>query len=480
MSETRDDAADATHREAAAEAGARAAKRELRAAFDDLLAELGKARDAIDRPELMPPPATDRNLAEGYRYLMGFLHQGIERAFFDDPDFPSFRNALSVVNRATIDNADAIYFYAPVDGRAQTRVRGRVADHRHWRGEAPAERGPKAPHYVIFEASSGDMTGDSGDLRELQPGLKARTGSLDSTGIEVGEDGVFEILLAPERPAGHTGNFISTHKRLGRPGPDGAPDDRFAAYVSGRQLFCDWDHEEAIHLEIEQPGRAGGHPDPLDSVTAAAQLRRCGALVRGQMQFWNAFWTVLMGTYGERPGTIPGLGFPRNGFNRINAASGATGGGMSTNLYAGGVFELARDEALVVETRARAKPLYFGFQLANLWGESVDYANRLGSLNGAQCEPDADGAIRLVVAHEDPGVPNWLDTTGLPEGFLTPRWAYATPPPEDQWPEISARLVRFADLPAHLPRETRRVTSEERRETIARRQRHVQRRYRCF
>jgi len=153
---------------------------------------------------------------------------------------------------------------------------------------------------------------------------------------------------------------------------------------------------------------------------------------------------------------------------------------MSTNLYAGGVFELAPDEALVVETRAPTPPLYFGFQLANLWGESVDYAHHQSSLNGWQCEADADGAIRLVVAHEDPGVPNWLDTTGLPEGFLTPRWAYAKPPPESGWPEISATRVRFAELSEHLPKETRRVSPEERRDTIARRRRHVQRRFRCF
>ena len=58
------------------------------------------------------------------------------------------------------------------------------------------------------------------------------------------------------------------------------------------------------------------------------------------MHFWNAFWTILMGTYGHREGGIPGVEFSRNAFNTINAASGATGGGMGTNLYAGGVFEL--------------------------------------------------------------------------------------------------------------------------------------------
>ena len=96
--------------EAATEAG------KLRRAWDEMIAQFEAARDAIDSPELMPAPKNDRNLAEGYRYLMGFVHSAVERAFHDDRERPQFRNALSTITRATIDNADAIYFYAPIDG----------------------------------------------------------------------------------------------------------------------------------------------------------------------------------------------------------------------------------------------------------------------------------------------------------------------------------------------------------------------------
>ena len=457
-------------------------EKDLRAAWDELIASLERARDAIDQPELMPAPKNARNLAEGYRYLMGFLHSAVERAFHEDPVRPAFRNALSIVNRATIDNADAIYFYAPIDGRQATLVRGEVGDWRHWRGEAPAPVGRKAPHYVIFEATSGPLAGDSGDLRELRPGVKTQTGRLDSSRIEVGADGRFEILLAPERPAGHAGNFIATKKVVPQPHPDdpSLPPERYADYVSGRQLFYDWEREDAIHLAIAQQGAEGTHPPAYDPATAAAQLRRAGALVRGQMHFWNAFWTILMGTYGERPGTLPGIGFPRNGFNRLNAASGATGGGMSTNLYAGGVFELGPDEALVVENRIRRAPQYVGFQLSNLWGESIEYAHQLGSLNGHQAEADPDGVVRLVIAHRDPGVPNWVDTTGHPEGFMSPRWAYSETPPPEEWPSIGAKKLRFDEIREHLPASTRRVSPEERRRQIAIRQAHVQKRFRVF
>ena len=457
-------------------------RKELRAAWDEMIASLERARDAIDQPELMPPPQNPRNLAEGYRYLMGFVHGAVERAFHEDPVRPAFRNALSIINRATIDNADAIYFYAPIDGRERYVIGGEVGDWRHWRGERPAPGGRKAPHYLIFETSSGVLAGDSGDLRELRPGVKTQTGRLDSSTLEVGPDGRFEILLAPERPAGHTGNFIATRKRVERPHPDdpSLPPERYANYVSGRQLFYDWEREEAIHLSITQLGAEGTHPPAYGPEAAAAQLRRCGELVRGQMHFWNAFWTILMGAYGERPGTLPGFGFPRNAFNRINAASGATGGGMSTNLYAGGIYELAPDEALVVENRIRLAPQYIGFQLSNLWGESIEYANQIGSLNGSQCEVGADGAIRLVIAHRDPGVPNWVDTTGHPEGFMAPRWAYSQTPPTEQWPSIAAQKVRFDEIRKHLPEGTRSVSPAERREQIRIRQAHVLRRFRSF
>ena len=450
----------------------------LREAWDDMLQALEAARDAIDTPELMPPPASGRNLAEGYRYLMGYVHAAVERAFHSDTARPQFRNALSVITRSTIDNADAIYFYAPIDGAQSYRVSGVCGDSRHWRGEAPVTMEPKAPHYMIFEATSGALPGDTGSLMELKPGVKAQTGRLDSSSLVLDADGRFEILLAPEKPADYAGNFICTSRRM--KGEAGEGETRYANYISGRQLFGDWACEEAVHLEIVQLGAEGTHPPAYAVEQAASELRQCGEIVRNQMHFWNAFWTILMGTYGEREGSIPGVAFPRNAFNKINAASVATGGGQSTNLYAGGVYELGPDEALIIENHVQTPPQYIGFQIGNLWGESIEYANQIGSLNGQQMQVDADGVRRIVIAHRDPGVPNWVDTTGHPEGFMTARWAYSEKPAEDLWPGLSTRKVAFDEIRQHLPADTPTVKPDERREQIAVRQRHVQKRYRMF
>jgi len=458
------------------------ARKALRVAWDGMMAELKRARDAIDQPELMPVPGDDRNLAEGYRYLLGFVHSAVERVFHGDVDHPVIRHALQIINKGTIDNADAIYFQTKIDGRQRYLLRGRAGDHRHWRGEKRAEVGRLAPQYLIFEVTQGPLAGDTGSLAELRPGIKATTGRLDSSEIEVDSDGCFEILLAPERPDGYLGNYISTHRRTRRPDPTGVVEgpDRFADYVSGRQLFYDWSREDAVAFTIESLDHSGVAPSPYTSAQAAEELTRCGALVRGQMHFWNEFNTVLLETYGKRDGAVGERFMPRNKFNQPNAASGETGGGQSSNIYAGGVYELEEDEALIVESRVKVAPQYIGFNLANLWGESHDFANCQSSLNGKQMEIDGDGVLRWVVAHRDPGVPNWVDTTGHREGYLVPRWAYSEMPPKEDWPTVTASKVPFDEIRKHLPEGVREVNPDERRERIRERQLHVQSRYRVF
>jgi hypothetical protein len=451
----------------------------LRQSWDELIDQLQRARDIIDGPDHFAPPATSRVLAEGYRYLAGFLHHGVERAFFEDPDFPAFRNALSIFNKSTIDNADAIYFYAPIDGSKHYRVQGRVADWRHWRGQPRATGVPVAPQYLIFESASGPLAGDTGELSELVPGFRTGFGTLDSSQLQIGEDGTFELLLGPQKPPGYDGNFICTRKPPRRDDPAG--DDRYANYISGRQLFYDWEHEEPIALSITCLDTAGDHPPALDPERASSQLRRMGSIVQGQMKFWLHFYDVVLNCHGTHENTHGSPYFmPVNDYNQPNAASSDTGGGMSTNIYAGGIFDLAEDEALYVEARFTGEPVYSSMHLGNLWGESPDYANHQSSLNLFQMYMGEDRVQRWVVAHRDPGVQNWVDTTGLPRGYLSHRWAYSQLPPKEAWPTISARKIPFDEIGAQFPDDMPVVTPEARREAIRIRQAHVQRRFRVF
>ena len=377
---------------------------------------------------------------------------------------------------------------APIDGRESYVVRGQVADHRHWRGEPPAPTGRKAPQYLIFELSDGCLAGDSGSLAELRPGVKVQMGRLDSSELEVAPDGSFEILLAPERPAGHTRQLHRVAQARVAPASGSSPTARSTAMRAGSAAASSSTTGSARIRRRSRSRASAQRASTRPRYTperAAAQLREMGAIVRGQMHFWNEFYTVLLETYGKREGGHPGRPgkrfMPRNAFNQPNAASVATGGGQSTNIYAGGVFELEPDEALIIESRIPTPPQYIGFHLANLWGESLDFANHQTSLNGFQVEPDADGVLRYVVAHRDPGVPNWLDTTGHREGFLTPRWAYSEQPPPDRWPTIrrdEGALRR--DPRASAGGRAHRDRRPSARERIRVRQEHVQRRYRVF
>jgi hypothetical protein len=426
----------------------------LRAAWNELIASLAAARDAIDEPALHAPPPSDRTLAEGYRYLLGFVYGAIGRAL-DDPLFPHFRRAIEPTDKSTIDNADAVYLYAPIDGAESYGIRGRPVP------------GRKPPHYVIFETPSG-YVGDSGSIAELRPGTRANGGVLDSSQLQLEPDGSFEILLAPERPAGHAGNFLAT-KALRR------GTEYTSRWVVLRELFHDWEHEDPLDLSIVRVGSEGAHPPPLDPARAAALLRRVGTIANHQMRYWNEFYAVPLETHRDMNGD--GKQFmPRNDLNAPNSAG--HWGGQATNVYAGGVYELGPDEALLIEVRVPVAPAYMGFHLANLWGESHDFANHQSSVNGFQVERDPDGAYRYVVAHRDPGVPNWLDTTGLPMGFLSLRWSYSERP--QQLPETRVAKLALDEIRAHLPPGVRRVGADERREAIRIRQAHVQRRYRQY
>jgi hypothetical protein len=107
------------------------------------------------------------------------------------------------------------------------------------------------------------------------------------------------------------------------------------------------------------------------------------------------------------------------------------------------------------------------------WFEPFDYANHTTSLNHTQARLSTDRRFRAVLAHQDPGVSNWLDTEGRAEGMITHRWIDARSDPS-----ISARVVPFADVRAHLPADTSLVGADERRDEVRRRQAHVAWRYR--
>ena len=62
---------------------------------------------------------------------------------------------------------------------------------------------------------------------------------------------------------------------------------------------------------------------------------------------------------------------------------------------------------------------------------------------------DSDGKVRLILAHDDPGYHNWLDTQGFERGNLTYRHML-----EGRPAVLDTKLVQRAELPDVLPVDT--------------------------
>ena len=57
--------------------------------------------------------------------------------------------------------------------------------------------------------------------------------------------------------------------------------------------------------------------------------------------------------------------------------------------------------------------------------ESREFLHRPVCLNHSQVKLEVDGTFGIVVAHRDPGTPNWLDASGHAEGSVVFRWLLA-------------------------------------------------------
>ena len=226
-----------------------------------------------------------------------------------------------------------------------------------------------------------------------------------------------------------------------------------------RQFFYDWEHEGPASLSIDRidDGPRGQPHGRLDPAFFARRLDAVATNVEANVDLW--LFTII--ALRERFCNV----FPAEQF-------GGTQMGAQKHQSAGVCyFKIADDEALVIEVRPpRAK--YWSIDVCNFWLESLDYANHQSSLNGHQANIDADGVFRAVVAHEDPGVANWLDTVGHREGSLIYRWNLA-----ESTPVPAARVIKLQDLADHLRHDTPRVNADERARHIDVRRAHVRRRF---
>ena len=133
--------------------------------------------------------------------------------------------------------------------------------------------------------------------------------------------------------------------------------------------------------------------------------------------------------------------------------------------YYHGAYDLGDDEALLIEVKVPERCRYWSIILTNHLYVTTDWSNHQSSLNDSQARIDSDGVLRAVVSARDPGVPNWIDTAGYPEGLVQGRWFGCAAAPIPNMRKLALSKVRAA-VPADTP-----LVSPDRRERLIRERR---------
>ena len=111
-------------------------------------------------------------------------------------------------------------------------------------------------------------------------------------------------------------------------------------------------------------------------------------------------------------------------------------------VYYHGYFELADDEALVIDVTP-PECEYWNFQLNNHWMESLDYRysrDRAEPASARSARPD--GSVRVVVAHRDPGRRELARHGGPPARHDVPALGRRA----REHPEPQTRVVKLVDV----------------------------------
>lgn len=346
-------------------------------ALDELIAALQEIRDGyVLNEERFTDPL---DVVEGFRYVTEVMAGAAELFMESDPEHPQMRSIVTPARKLQGDNPDSIYHFARIRGDRSYRVYG-------IRGEEV---------YISFtvhgEAADGGFNGKV-------------LNDVNDEGFQFAADGSYEIVFSAEP---QEGNWVrldpEAHMLITR------------SYFS-RKHSAQNDPTVQVRMGIECLDDVPP-PPPLDDATFAARMREGIAFLRQ-----CTLGQPLPGTTSPAPflSTVPNtVGTPWSFRNADIDAAGAV-----DIFYSMGRFDLAPGEAMVMWGTI-PKCRFTNVMLWNRHMQTFEYMFRQSSLNTEQITYEADGSYQIVIAGEDPGVPNWLDTGGHRTGTIF--WRYLLP-----------------------------------------------------
>lgn len=398
----------------------------LRAAWQRFCDRLREAGDQAFK-DANPPAPIQR--ADAFRFLTQNLGQAFDLALETrDPAYPQIHAFCTPNRKLGGDVADFTYRQAWIDGSHSYRISGKRGTARFFNITVQGPRPEKIPG-----TDWPSLHEPFGDIPEA---------NLAGQQIETDAEGNFEIRIGGEpRPR----NWLPT-----------TPGSR-KLFI--REAFDAW-YETPTTLSIERLGMASPRPIP-DVARMTAAMDWAGDFLAGAMRDWPEHsWKTSRGV------VDPALlnQFPAD--KAANSADDAKRGRMAAHM----VWQLAADEALIVEMDWHDGFWIFG--MGGVFVGSMDFLYRPVSYTPARTRVDSDRVVRLVIAHDDPGVHNWLDTQGFSRGNLTYRNLLSRNPAT-----FRTKLVKRAELPSALPPGTAMVTREERTRDLLDRYRSIKLRY---
>lgn len=310
------------------------------------------------------------------------------------------------------DNPDAIYRMAGIEGGGRYEILGEY----HPDGR---------PAQFLLEVDAGDMA----QPQNIMPVTDGKHADIHNTSIMsdrelvVNDDGTFRITLGGEAD-----------------GPNHMDIPPSGYCMAGvRDILGSWT-DKAPKLTLRRLDEVEPEPWTLETVR-----ERVLADMEGYIGFWSHFPDIWFGGLGP---------------NERSEPQGRPGG---WGFVCGMNFHLAPDEVFLINT-VQGDARYTGFQINNPWMIAPDARKKQVCLNSSQVTANPDGSFTYVIAREDPGVANWLDTDGMLDGIGILRWQAVPPEMTNEGLIRDFRVIKRSELDAmaDIPR----VTPEERKAQV--------------
>jgi hypothetical protein len=321
-----------------------------------------------------------RGVLEGYKWLFSILAVGLDAHVWADPARPRFVDIVGPYKKWGGDNADAFYQYAPIDPARTYRVTGTRRD----------------SVYLSLTVYGGPRDGRYSDRI---------VGTVNDRELEFGSDGRFELWLSPEP---RDGTWLKLE-------PD-------AVCAITRDYLVDPRTGRRATFEIESI-------NPPETFTESDEdlARRLTATLT---------WIKEQATIVPLP-----LGEPNHVDDPYPVPQATFGWAAGDAAYAMGSFDLRESQALVLEGTS-PECAFWNMCLWNPFLHTYNYDYERVTINGGEISYEPDGSWRIVVAHRDPGHPNWVSTAGHPRGRIWFRWFLPSQTPQ----RVEAQVVAIDEV----------------------------------